>query len=54
MAAGSITEQIDKGDIGELTDADIRHAGGGGQFGTRMVAITIRYGCLRAAAGRRQ
>jgi 2-dehydro-3-deoxygluconokinase len=38
-------EQIDKGDIGELTDADIQAFASevANQFGTRMVAITIRY-----------
>jgi 2-dehydro-3-deoxygluconokinase len=38
-------EQIDKGDIGELTDADIKAFAEqvGGMFKTRMVAITIRY-----------
>jgi len=38
-------EQIDKGDIGELTDSDIQAFARevAGQFGTRMVAITIRY-----------
>jgi 2-dehydro-3-deoxygluconokinase len=38
-------EQIDKGDIGELTDADIQAFASevANQFGTRIVAITIRY-----------
>jgi 2-dehydro-3-deoxygluconokinase len=38
-------EQIDKGDIGELTDADIRAFAEqvGERFKTRIVAITIRY-----------
>ena len=38
-------EQIDKGDIGELTDGDIKAfvSEVGEQFATRIVAITIRY-----------
>lgn len=38
-------EQIDKGDIGELTDDDIKAfaAEVAGQFQTKIVAITIRY-----------
>jgi len=38
-------EQIDKGDIGELSDADIKAFAGevGERFKTRVVAITIRY-----------
>ena len=38
-------EQIDKGDIGELTDGDIQAFASevAGQFATRIVAITIRY-----------
>lgn len=38
-------EQIDKGDIGELTDADIQAFASevAGQFDTKIVAITIRY-----------
>jgi len=38
-------EQIDKGDIGQLTDADIQAFARqvAGQFATKVVAITIRY-----------
>jgi 2-dehydro-3-deoxygluconokinase len=38
-------EQIDRGDIGELTDGDIQAFASevAGQFATRIVAITIRY-----------
>jgi sugar/nucleoside kinase (ribokinase family) len=38
-------EQIDKGDIGELTDADIKAFATqvGEQFKTRIIAITVRY-----------
>ena len=38
-------DQIDKGNIGELTDSDLKSfvSGVGEQFKTRMVAITIRY-----------
>jgi 2-dehydro-3-deoxygluconokinase len=38
-------EQIDKGDIGEITDADIKDFASrvGDQFRTKIVALTIRY-----------
>ena len=46
MACGQYSaEQIDKGDIGELTDEDIKAFAADvcAQFKTKMVAITVRY-----------